>query len=166
MADAASSRFTTKKYQWIGRALRLHHSPTHLHLHVNLDGATSANNDYVTTLVPRSLSKSRVVYHRLRSHLESRCCHVPTSLPATLPPSYTDCAIDRQGSKMIVAGDTALLEYKREGDAKAEGETVETASSHSSFQLHAPFTWFWARPYTFSLMLYHLRNAAHVKLPS
>ncbi|KAG5119809.1 hypothetical protein JHK82_034229 [Glycine max] len=44
-AAASSSRFTTKKYQWIGRALRLHHSPTHLHLHVNLDSATSANND-------------------------------------------------------------------------------------------------------------------------
>jgi len=45
MADAASSRFSHQKDQWIARALRLHQSPIHLHLHVNLDDATSANND-------------------------------------------------------------------------------------------------------------------------
>lgn len=47
MADAASSRFSLPKDLWHGwpTALRLHHSPTHLRLHVNLDDATSANND-------------------------------------------------------------------------------------------------------------------------
>jgi len=35
-----------KAYGMVGTAHRLHHSPTHLRLHVNLDDATSANNDW------------------------------------------------------------------------------------------------------------------------
>ena len=71
MADAASSRFTTKKYQWIGRALGLHHSPTHLHLHVNLDDATSANNDCQSVHATIAADKERYIYTYAHIYLEA-----------------------------------------------------------------------------------------------